>query len=214
MKQATRTTPAASPASPRRSSTPRRGPSPASWASSWSTSPAFTCCGAGDIHEARPEYYLHLNARILGQAEQLGPGHAADDLQRLHAQPAAGQQEAPRRRGAARAGQRQPARGGRRVVRRRRRGAAPAVGDRRGRRLREAEGDRLQGPLDGLKIAPFYGCQILRPRSCWASRILTVPSRSSGSSRPAAPRRSTTPRRSSAAASRSCWRARRWRSAS
>ena len=33
--------------------------------------PGFTCCGAGDIHEARPEYYLHLNARILGQAEQL-----------------------------------------------------------------------------------------------------------------------------------------------
>ena len=34
--------------------------------------PGFTCCGAGDVHEARPEYYLHLNARILGQAEQLG----------------------------------------------------------------------------------------------------------------------------------------------
>ena len=33
--------------------------------------PGFTCCGAGDVHEARPEYYLHLNARILGQAEQL-----------------------------------------------------------------------------------------------------------------------------------------------
>ena len=34
--------------------------------------PGFTCCGAGDIHEAKPDYYLHLNARILGQAEQLG----------------------------------------------------------------------------------------------------------------------------------------------
>ena len=33
---------------------------------------SVTCCGAGDVHEARPEYYLHLNARILGQAEQLG----------------------------------------------------------------------------------------------------------------------------------------------
>ena len=31
-----------------------------------------TCCGAGDIHEAKPEYYLHLNARILSQAEALG----------------------------------------------------------------------------------------------------------------------------------------------
>ena len=26
---------------------------------------AVTCCGAGDIHEAEPDYYLHLNARIL-----------------------------------------------------------------------------------------------------------------------------------------------------
>src|SRR4051795_8858766 len=33
---------------------------------------SFTCCGAGDIHEAKPDYYLHLNARILGQAENLG----------------------------------------------------------------------------------------------------------------------------------------------
>src|ERR1700693_2825582 len=28
-----------------------------------------TCCGAGDIHEAEPDYYLHLNARILAYAE-------------------------------------------------------------------------------------------------------------------------------------------------
>src|SRR5438046_9492862 len=30
---------------------------------------AVTCCGAGDIHEAEPDYYLHLNARILAYAE-------------------------------------------------------------------------------------------------------------------------------------------------
>src|SRR3954465_6203365 len=30
-----------------------------------------TCCGAGDIHEAEPDYYLHLNARILAYAEQV-----------------------------------------------------------------------------------------------------------------------------------------------
>ena len=35
---------------------------------------SMTCCGAGDIHEAKPDYYLHLNARILGQAEALGIG--------------------------------------------------------------------------------------------------------------------------------------------
>src|SRR5678816_4609490 len=31
-----------------------------------------TCCGAGDIHEAEPDYYLHLNARILAYAEASG----------------------------------------------------------------------------------------------------------------------------------------------
>src|SRR5204863_621229 len=30
-----------------------------------------TCCGAGGIHEAEPDYYLHLNARILAYAEQV-----------------------------------------------------------------------------------------------------------------------------------------------
>jgi succinate dehydrogenase / fumarate reductase, cytochrome b subunit len=33
---------------------------------------AVTCCGAGDIHEADPDYYLHLNARILAYAEATG----------------------------------------------------------------------------------------------------------------------------------------------
>ncbi len=32
----------------------------------------MTCCGAGDIHEAEPDYYLHLNARILAYAEATG----------------------------------------------------------------------------------------------------------------------------------------------
>jgi succinate dehydrogenase cytochrome b subunit len=33
---------------------------------------SVTCCGAGDIHEAEPDYYLHLNGRILAYAEQTG----------------------------------------------------------------------------------------------------------------------------------------------
>src|SRR6201981_2639128 len=33
---------------------------------------AVTCCGAGDIHEAEPDYYLHLNARILAYAAETG----------------------------------------------------------------------------------------------------------------------------------------------
>ena len=35
--------------------------------------PSVTCCGAGDIHEAKPDYYSrHISARILGQAERSG----------------------------------------------------------------------------------------------------------------------------------------------
>src|SRR4029450_10715704 len=33
---------------------------------------SVTCCGAGDIHEAEPGYYLHLNARILAYAAATG----------------------------------------------------------------------------------------------------------------------------------------------
>src|SRR3979490_251976 len=33
---------------------------------------SVTCCGAGDIHEAEPDYYLHLNARILAFAADTG----------------------------------------------------------------------------------------------------------------------------------------------
>ena len=35
---------------------------------------SVTCCGAGDIHEAEPDYYLHLNARILSYAAATGAG--------------------------------------------------------------------------------------------------------------------------------------------
>src|SRR5947207_12682548 len=33
---------------------------------------SVTCCGAGDIHEAEPDYYLHLNARILAYGAATG----------------------------------------------------------------------------------------------------------------------------------------------
>jgi len=33
---------------------------------------SVTCCGAGDIHEAEPDFYVHLNARILAYAEATG----------------------------------------------------------------------------------------------------------------------------------------------
>src|SRR5947208_14062295 len=33
---------------------------------------SVTCCGAGDIHEAEPDYYLHLNSRILANGAATG----------------------------------------------------------------------------------------------------------------------------------------------
>src|SRR5437870_6397558 len=33
---------------------------------------SVTCCGAGDIHEAEPDFYLHLNTRILSYAAATG----------------------------------------------------------------------------------------------------------------------------------------------
>ena len=33
---------------------------------------SVTCCGAGDIQEAEPDYSLHLNARILAYASETG----------------------------------------------------------------------------------------------------------------------------------------------
>ena len=124
--------------------------------------PGFTCCGAGDIHEARPEYYLHLNARILGQAEQLGQ----DTLMTICNVCTLNLRQADKRLKAdadllARVNDNL------REV-----GAATYSGGVEVRHLlwEIAEGDGFEKlkqiaekPLVGVKIAPFYGCQILRP---------------------------------------------------
>ena len=121
-----------------------------------------TCCGAGDIHEAEPDYYLHLNARILAYAEAEGVDtlmticnvcnlnlrqanhmlqNDADLLDRVNTNLQAV--------------------------------GVPAYSG--GVEVKHllwliAEGDgyqRLQQAahkgLKGLRVAPFYGCQILRP---------------------------------------------------
>jgi succinate dehydrogenase / fumarate reductase cytochrome b subunit len=100
-----------------------------------------TCCGAGDIHEAEPDYYLHLNARILAYAEVTG----CDTLMTvcnvctLNLRQANHQLQGDE-----------------------------ALRDRVNRNLAKVDGyDLLQQAahkgLKGLKVAPFYGCQILRP---------------------------------------------------
>jgi succinate dehydrogenase / fumarate reductase cytochrome b subunit len=122
---------------------------------------SVTCCGAGDIHEAEPDYYLHLNARILAYAEATG----CDTLMTvcnvctLNLRQANHQLQIDE------------------ALRRRVNDNLESVG------VPRYEGtvdvlhflwlvagesyDTLQQVahkgLKGLKIAPFYGCQILRP---------------------------------------------------
>jgi succinate dehydrogenase / fumarate reductase cytochrome b subunit len=123
---------------------------------------AVTCCGAGDIHEAEPDYYLHLNARILAYAEATGcdtlmticnvctldlrqANHSLqnDDVLRIRVSENLEKVGAP------------PYSGGVEV---------------KHLLWMISEGDgyeKLKGiahkGLKGLKVAPFYGCQILRP---------------------------------------------------
>jgi succinate dehydrogenase cytochrome b subunit len=123
---------------------------------------SVTCCGAGDIHEAEPDYYLHLNARILAYAEATG----SDTLMTIcnvctlnlrQANWELRNDEALRER----------------VNANLESVGVPAYGggiDVKHLLWLIAEGDgyeRLKEVahkgLKGLRVAPFYGCQILRP---------------------------------------------------
>jgi succinate dehydrogenase cytochrome b subunit len=121
-----------------------------------------TCCGAGDIHEAEPDYYLHLNARILAYAEDTG----ADTLMTVcnvctlnlrQANHILQNDETVRERV---------------NVNLETVGVPPYSGGVEVRHLLWliAEGDGYEllkqaahKGLKGLRVAPFYGCQILRP---------------------------------------------------
>jgi succinate dehydrogenase / fumarate reductase, cytochrome b subunit len=122
---------------------------------------AVTCCGAGDIHEAEPDYYLHLNARILAYAEATGTDTLMTvcNVCTLNLRQANYQlqiDEALRERvndnlesvGVPRYG------GGVEVVH-----FLWLVAGTHFEQLKSA----AHKGLKGLKIAPFYGCQILRP---------------------------------------------------
>jgi succinate dehydrogenase / fumarate reductase cytochrome b subunit len=123
---------------------------------------AVTCCGAGDIHEAEPDYYLHLNARILAYAEQTG----SDTLMTICNVCTLNLRQANwqlRNDDALRV----------RVSENLERVGAPPYGgtvDVKHFLWLIADGDgyeRLKSVahkgLKGLRVAPFYGCQILRP---------------------------------------------------
>jgi succinate dehydrogenase / fumarate reductase cytochrome b subunit len=123
---------------------------------------SVTCCGAGDIHEAEPDYYLHLNARILSYAEQTGSDTLMTvcNVCTLNLRQANYQlqiDESLRERVNAN------------LVKV---GVKPYSGgvDVKHFLWLVSEGEGYEAlkqvahrGLKGLKIAPFYGCQILRP---------------------------------------------------
>ena len=123
---------------------------------------SVTCCGAGDIHEAEPDYYLHLNARILAYAEAAGCDELLTvcNVCTLNLRQANWQLKNDD-------GLRERVSNNLERV-----GVPPYSGNVEVRHLlweiAEGEGYELlkqsaHKGLKGLKIAPFYGCQILRP---------------------------------------------------
>jgi succinate dehydrogenase / fumarate reductase cytochrome b subunit len=122
---------------------------------------SVTCCGAGDIHEAEPDYYLHLNARILAYAEQVSETlMTVCNVCTLNLRQAnfmlKGDEALRARVNANLAAVGVPAYGGNVDVRHLLWEIAEGEGY---ERLKEA----AHRGLKGLKVAPFYGCQILRP---------------------------------------------------
>jgi succinate dehydrogenase / fumarate reductase cytochrome b subunit len=123
---------------------------------------AVTCCGAGDIHEAEPDYYLHLNARILAYAEETGVDTLMTvcnvctlNLRQANHQ-LRGDEALLERVNANLVTVGAPAyTGGVEVMH-----LLWLVAAGEGYELLKEAAHR---GLKGLKIAPFYGCQILRP---------------------------------------------------
>jgi len=123
---------------------------------------SVTCCGAGDIHEAEPDYYLHLNARILAYAEATGCETLMTicNVCTLNLRQANWQLK------------NDPDLLARVSTNLEAVGAPPYSGGVEVKHLlwliAEGDGyDRLKDAahkgLKGLRVAPFYGCQILRP---------------------------------------------------
>jgi succinate dehydrogenase / fumarate reductase cytochrome b subunit len=121
-----------------------------------------TCCGAGDIHEAEPDYYLHLNARILAYAEEAGMDTLMTvcnvctlNLRQANFQ-LSGDEALRERVNANLVSVGAPAYSGGVDVQH----FLWLVSAGEGYELLQ---EAAHKGLKGLKIAPFYGCQILRP---------------------------------------------------
>ena len=125
--------------------------------------PAATCCGAGDIAEAKPNLYLTLNVRILSQAEEMGVDvlticnvctlnlrrankmvkedarlleQVNSDLVKAGSRPYSGTVDVTH--------------------------LLWYISTEEGLAQLEKQGPR---GLNGLRVAPYYGCQLLRPSS-------------------------------------------------
>jgi succinate dehydrogenase / fumarate reductase cytochrome b subunit len=125
--------------------------------------PAATCCGAGDIAEAKPNLYLTLNVRILSQAEEMGCdimiicNICTLNLRRANKLV----KEDPRllesvNEELVKAGAR-PYEGTKEVTH-----LLWYIATEEGLALLERQGPK---GLNGLRVAPYYGCQLLRPSS-------------------------------------------------
>jgi succinate dehydrogenase cytochrome b subunit len=123
---------------------------------------SVTCCGAGDIHEAEPDYYLHLNARILAYAEATGSDTLMTicNVCTLNLRQAdfmlKGDEALMARVNANLAAVGVPPYTGAVEVQH----FLWIVAEGEGYELLKTSAHR---GLKGVKIAPFYGCQILRP---------------------------------------------------
>jgi succinate dehydrogenase / fumarate reductase cytochrome b subunit len=125
--------------------------------------PAATCCGAGDIAEAKPNLYLTLNVRIMSQAEEMGHDvlticnvctlnlRRANNMVKQDPRLLEQVNEELVKAGA------RPYEGTKEVTH-----LLWYLATEEGLSLLEQQGPR---GLNGLRVAPYYGCQLLRPSS-------------------------------------------------
>ncbi len=125
--------------------------------------PAATCCGAGDIAEAKPNLYLSLNVRILSQAEEMGADvmticnvctlnlRRANKIVKDDPRVLEAVNEELVKAGA------RPYEGTVDVTH-----LLWYLATEEGLSLLEKQGPK---GLNGLRVAPYYGCQLLRPSS-------------------------------------------------
>ena len=125
--------------------------------------PQATCCGAGDVAQAKPNLYLTLNVRILSEAESMGVDilticnvctlnlRRANKMVKEDSRVLEAVNEELVKAGA------RPYQGTIEVTH-----LLWFLATEEGLSLLEARGPR---GLNGLKVAPYYGCQLLRPSS-------------------------------------------------